>query len=75
MVELDYDQKIRTYCPSPCILSCGMFAYIKEERVVKIEPAAMAPAGDKHICSKGLSIIQSKIYHPDRLKYPLKRIG
>ena len=75
MGRFEYDRKVRTYCPSPCVLSCGMFAYVKDGRIVKIEPAPIGGKGDEYICAKGLACLQGLIYHPDRLKYPLKRVG
>ncbi len=72
---MDFDQKTRTYCPAPCAHACGVVAYVKDNKVLKIEPAPMGRPGDEHICGRGLSSIQGYVHHPDRLKYPLKRVG
>ncbi|MBW1767869.1 MAG: molybdopterin-dependent oxidoreductase [Deltaproteobacteria bacterium] len=75
MKPLDFDKKVRTTCPSPCVLQCTMNAYLKDGKVVWVEPAPAIDGAKEHICAKALTIIQDLIYSPDRLKYPLKRIG
>lgn len=66
---------IRTACPQHCgIDCCGILAYVKENRVLKLEPASFQNERDKRICLRGLSYLDIT-YHPDRLKFPLKRIG
>lgn len=66
---------IRTACPQHCgIDCCGINALVKNGKVIKLEPAEFPDERDKRICLRGLSILDVT-YHPDRLKYPMKRIG
>lgn len=66
---------IRTACPQHCgIDCCGILTHIKGNRVVKLEPADFPNEKDRRICLRGLSYLDIT-YHPDRLKYPLRRVG
>ncbi len=68
-------QKIRTVCPAHCgIDACGILAHVKGDRVVKVEPADFPNPRYRRICLRGLSTLEVT-YHPDRLKYPMKRVG
>jgi anaerobic selenocysteine-containing dehydrogenase len=57
-----------------CIHNCGVLVHVQDGRVVKIEGNPEYPMSRGALCSKGLSGIQA-LYHPNRLKYPLKRVG
>ncbi|MBU2648988.1 molybdopterin-dependent oxidoreductase [bacterium] len=66
---------VRTACPAHCgIDACGILAHVQGERIVKLEPAEFPNPADRRICLRGLSSLDVT-YHPDRLKYPLKRVG
>ena len=68
-------QLIRTACPAHCgIDCCGILAHVKRGKVIKLEPAEFPIPNDKRICLRGLSSLDIT-YHPDRLKYPMKRVG
>lgn len=63
--------------PSACRLCygrCGILAHVKGGRIVKIEGNPDNPYSKGSVCQKALSIPQL-VHHPDRLKYPLKRVG
>ena len=47
---------------------------MKNGKMVKIEPAPMVNPRHNRICLRGLSHLQ-RVYHADRLQYPLKRAG
>ena len=69
------EKLVRTACPSHCPSNgCGILAHVKQGRVTKLEAAEFPQSGMKRICLKGLSATQL-LYHPDRLKYPLRRVG
>ncbi len=69
------EQVIRTACPAHCGgNACGILAHVRGGRVTKLEPADFPDARLRRICLKGLSSMQL-LYHPDRLRYPLKRVG
>ena len=66
---------IRTACPAHCgIDACGILAHVKGDRIVKLEPAEFPDERDKRICLRGLTSLDIT-YHPNRIKYPMKRVG
>ena len=66
---------VRTVCPAHCgIDACGILAHVKEDRIVKVEPADFPNPKYRRICLRGLSSLDMT-YHPDRLQHPLKRVG
>jgi len=69
------DYTVRTVCPAHCgIDACGILAHVEEGHVVKVEPAPFRDPRDRRICLRGLSSLEIT-YHPERLKFPMKRIG
>jgi anaerobic dimethyl sulfoxide reductase subunit A len=69
------ERLVRTACPAHCgIDACGILAQVREGRVVKLEPADFPDPKDRRICLRGLASLDIT-YHPDRLKYPMKRVG
>ena len=68
-------EKIRTVCPAHCgIDACGIMAHVRDGRVVKVEPADFPGPKYRRICLRGLCSLDIT-YHPDRLKYPMRRTG
>ncbi|MBD3197888.1 MAG: molybdopterin-dependent oxidoreductase, partial [Candidatus Lokiarchaeota archaeon] len=66
---------VRTACPAHCgIDCCGILAHVKDGKIIKLEPAEFPFEKDKRICLRGLSTLDIT-YHPNRIKYPMKRIG
>jgi len=64
---------VKTNCRA-CIANCGVLAHVKDGRVVKLEGNPEYPMSRGAMCAKGLSGIQA-LYHPNRLKYPMQRVG
>lgn len=64
---------VRTLCQG-CHCDCGVLATVEAGRVVKIEGDPNHPMNDGSLCPKGLTATQF-LYHPDRILYPLKRVG
>lgn len=67
------DRVVRTVCGS-CHCECGVLVHVKDEKVIKIEGDPDHPQNRGMMCPKGLAATQL-LYHPDRLKYPLRRKG
>ena len=67
------DRIVRSACQA-CHCECGVFVHVKDGKVVKIEGDPEHPMNEGAMCVKGLAYTQL-LYHPDRLKYPLKRAG
>jgi len=68
------ERLVRTVCHSACGMVCGLLAHIRDGVLTKVEPADMPDPEHRHICARGLASMKM-VYHPDRLKYPLKRVG
>ena len=68
------DQIFHSACVPNCENTCRLKLTVRDGKLVK------ATAGDfpnneyKRICLKGMSHV-FRTYHPDRIKYPMKRVG
>lgn len=56
-----------------CVHSCGCKVTLDEEKATDIQGLETHPVNRGELCPKGLAALDS-IYHPNRLKHPLKRI-
>src|SRR3984957_17607749 len=63
-------QRIHGYC-GLCIARCGAIAVVEEGRFTRLEPDPTHPTGQA-LCAKGRAAPEL-VYHPERLKYPLRR--
>ncbi|MBL7210068.1 MAG: molybdopterin-dependent oxidoreductase, partial [Dehalococcoidia bacterium] len=68
------ERLVRTVCHSACGMVCGLLAHVKDGVLTKVEPADMPNPRHRNICARGLASMKM-VYHPDRLKYPMKRVG
>ncbi len=68
-----YDSVTKSHCRM-CHGGCGVIVYVKDGKVAKIAGDPDCPINHGTLCSKGLASAQLA-YHPDRLTYPVKRIG
>ena len=68
------EKVIRTVCWHQNGLLCGLLAHVKDGVMTKLEPADFPESEWRHACIKGLAGARY-VYHPDRLKYPMKRVG
>ena len=68
-----YDSVVKSHCRM-CHGGCGVLVYTKNGRVEKIAGDPDCPINHGTLCSKGLASAQLA-YHPDRLTYPVKRLG
>lgn len=57
-----------------CHGNCGQLLYIKDGELVKIEGDENHPWNQGRSCPRVLALKQY-MYHPDRITYPLKRVG
>ena len=63
-------ERIPGYC-ALCTSRCGSIAVVENGRFVALEPDPTHPTGQA-LCSKGRAAPEL-VYHPDRLRHPLKR--
>jgi anaerobic selenocysteine-containing dehydrogenase len=64
---------VRSIC-GLCPRGCGVLVHLGNGKVVKVEGDPESPVNKGTLCSKGLASLEV-LYHPDRLKHPLKRVG
>ncbi len=72
-IQVDDSQEYRVACRG-CHGGCLHLLTVKDGKVVKIRPDKDGPLNQGNACIKGLSIIE-QMYHPDRLLYPMRRVG
>ncbi|MBW1801453.1 MAG: molybdopterin-dependent oxidoreductase [Deltaproteobacteria bacterium] len=57
-----------------CHGNCGQKLYVKDGKLIKVEGDERHPWNQGRSCPRVLALTQY-MYHPDRLTYPLKRVG
>ncbi len=57
-----------------CSTVCGIIGHVKEGRLIKIEGNPNDPNSRGRLCARGHAGL-NHLYHPERLLYPLKRVG
>ena len=57
-----------------CHGGCGQKLYVKDGKLIKIEGDESHPWNQGRACPRVLALTQY-MYHPDRITYPLKRVG
>ncbi len=57
-----------------CSSGCGVLVHSVGGRVIKVTGDPDSPVSQGTLCVKGLASLEY-LYHPDRLKHPLKRVG
>ena len=73
METYGYDSVVKSHCRM-CHGGCGVLVYVKDGKVAKITGDPDCPINHGTLCSKGIASHQLA-YHPDRLTYPVRRIG
>src|SRR4030042_5948825 len=67
--------KMGGWSPGPgCHGGCGVEVHVRDGKVVKVEGMEDHPWYQGRLCPRALAMTQY-IYHPDRLRHPLKRAG
>ncbi|NLC76644.1 MAG: molybdopterin-dependent oxidoreductase [Clostridia bacterium] len=72
----------KTIIPTTCVHNCGgrcrLYAHVEDGFITKITSAESKADSSgfpqPRACLKGLAQ-RNRVYHPDRLKYPMKRVG
>ncbi len=57
-----------------CVNKCAAYARVENNVVTKLDPNPHFPKSKNMLCARGNAGIQA-LYDPDRLKYPLIRVG
>ena len=61
-------------CCNLCYRMCGVLVHLSNGKVTRVEGDPECAANMGRLCAKGVAALET-LYHPDRLKYPLKRVG
>jgi thiosulfate reductase/polysulfide reductase chain A len=65
------DRVVPTFCEL-CFWKCGVLAYVKDEKVYKLEGNPKHPLSNGMLCPRGAAGVGA-LYDPDRLRQPLVR--
>ena len=63
---------VRTCCRACGKVECGVWVTVQDGKAIKVEGDESAPQSRGHCCAKSQSSMHAA-YHPDRLRYPVKR--
>ena len=64
----------RAVCPFDCPDTCSMLVTIEDNRVTRVAGDPDHPFTDGFLCHK-VSRYPERVNHPDRLMYPMRRVG
>jgi anaerobic selenocysteine-containing dehydrogenase len=66
-------QFIKSAC-GLCMMGCGVLVMLEDDKPVAIKGDRDNPVNEGALCKIGLASLEY-LYHPDRLKHPLRRVG
>jgi anaerobic selenocysteine-containing dehydrogenase len=72
-MDQEDEQVVKSICRM-CHGVCGVQVHMRNGRVERITGDPAHPMSNGFICSKGAASVEY-LYHPDRLRHPLKRTG
>ncbi len=73
MISLPTTQ-IRAVCPHDCPDTCAMIVTVQDNRAVDLRGSKENPFTAGFLCQKVARYLD-RVYHPERLKWPLRRVG
>ncbi|OGD15976.1 hypothetical protein A2V47_06760, partial [Candidatus Atribacteria bacterium RBG_19FT_COMBO_35_14] len=65
---------INSVCPKDCFGSCSLAVDVEKGKIIKVRGNRNSPVHQGRICTKGMHY-PNMLYSPERLLYPLQRIG
>ncbi len=68
------DMTILGACPLDCPDTCSMLVSVKEGKVTGVKGNPDHPFTRGRLCVK-MNDYEQRVYHPDRVLYPMKRVG
>jgi thiosulfate reductase/polysulfide reductase chain A len=71
---MDEKVTLNTCMGTGCHTGCIHSVHVKDGKIVRVERTVYPDGEEGIICLKGIAGARL-LYHPDRLKYPLKRAG
>ena len=73
MRQIAPDEVVKSTC-SMCNRLCGVLVHLRDGKITKVEGDPESPVNMGSLYIKGYAAVE-RLYHPARLKYPLKRAG
>ncbi|NJN95522.1 MAG: molybdopterin oxidoreductase family protein [Anaerolineales bacterium] len=67
-------QRIHGACPHDCPDTCGIVTEVENNRAINFYADPEHPITGGWLCAKVRPYLE-RVYHPDRLQYPLRRVG
>ncbi len=67
-------QRIHGACPHDCPDTCGIITEVENNRAINFYADPEHPITEGWLCAKVRPYLE-RVYHPDRLQYPLCRVG
>lgn len=67
-------QIVHGACPHDCPDTCAMLVTVEQGKVIKVAGDPLHPPTNGALCTK-VSRYPERVYHADRLLYPMKRVG
>ena len=67
-------QKHHGGCPHDCPDTCSMVFHVQDKKLIKVQGNPDHPMTRGGLCVK-LNDYEKRHYHPDRILYPMKRVG
>src|SRR3989304_5733730 len=64
---------LKSVCRS-CHGGCGVLLHVRDGVLLKVEGDRESPLNHGRLCPMG-TVATDLVYHPDRLKYPMRRKG
>ena len=61
-------------CPHDCPDTCGVLSVVRDGKAVEFRADPHHPVADGWLCAKVRPYLDH-VYHPDRVLYPLRRVG
>jgi anaerobic selenocysteine-containing dehydrogenase len=68
------ERSVRVVCPHDCPDTCSMVVTVRDGRAVSLKGDADHPFTRGFLCRKVTRYLE-RVYHPERLQYPMKRVG
>ncbi len=65
---------VRGACPHDCPDTCAMLVTVQDGRAIRVSGDPSHPVTQGFLCAK-VSRYVERTYHPDRILYPLRRVG
>ena len=57
-----------------CSTVCGIIGHVKDGRIIKVDGNPKDPNSRGKLCARGQAALNHQ-YHPERLLYPIRRVG